>query len=338
MLGRSQLSRQWLAKAERLRLELGVVDPVADQDLISTRARTIEACGEPREAMNLALAHLEQLPEAFVTGSLNLVVGRCALLLNDEPTARAAVERAALSGERHGWVFPDREPSLPVWQLALRCGDSRVVRYAEQMIALVHTPTAAMLTIPSPAALPSVARVSLTAPPSLPSVPRVSLTAPPSTDELDDDVDSTQTETLIYVTTPQGVTRIPLSDMAKATEGANLVVDTLAHALRVDNREISLERRRALEPLVVALLRRAREGLSAEEILRAAGGPGPESADAEHRVRVLISRVRDLLGEPAAIERIRDAGEHGKTRYRLAANVRFALVEPLFSSSSSGSP
>jgi hypothetical protein len=100
----------------------------------------------------------------------------------------------------------------------------------------------------------------------------------------------------------------------------------------VHDREVSLERRRALEPLVVQLLRRAREGLSADEILRAAGGPGPESADAEHRVRVLISRVRDLLGEPAAIERVRDAGEYGKTRYRLAPNVQFALIEPLFSS------
>ena len=68
------------------------------------------------------------------------------------------------------------------------------------------------------------------------------------------------------------------------------------------------------------------------EKLRAAGGPGPESADAEHRVRVLISRVRDLLGDPAAIERVRDAGEYGRTRYRLAPSVRFALVDPLFSS------
>jgi hypothetical protein len=88
-----------------------------------------------------------------------------------------------------------------------------------------------------------------------------------------------------------------------------------------------------LEPLLVQLLRRAREGLSADEILRAAGGPGPESADAEHRVRVLISRVRDLLGDPAAIERVRDAGEHGRTRYRIAMKVRFALIEPLFRSS-----
>ena len=27
-----------------------------------------------------------------------------------------------------------------------------------------------------------------------------------------------------------------------------------------------------------------------------------------------------------------DAGEYGRTRYRLAPNVRFALVEPLFGS------
>jgi hypothetical protein len=45
---------------------------------------------------------------------------------------------------------------------------------------------------------------------------------------------------------------------------------------------------------------------------------------------VLISRVRDLLGEAASIERIRDAGEYGRTRYRLAGSVRFALIEPLF--------
>jgi hypothetical protein len=141
-------------------------------------------------------------------------------------------------------------------------------------------------------------------------------------------------EALIYVTTPNGVNRIRRSELQKHCAGATLVVDTLAHALRVDDREVSLERRRALEPLVVQLLRRAKEGLSAEEILRAAGGPGPESADAEHRVRVLISRVRDLLGDPAAIERVRDAGEYGKTRYRLSGVVQFVLIEPLFTSQS----
>jgi hypothetical protein len=318
MLGRTQAARQWLAKAEKVRAELGNVDPIEDQDLASTRARMLEACGQHREALQHAIEHVGELPDAFVTGSLNLVVGRCALLLGDESTARSAVERAALSGERHGWVFPDRQASLPLWELALKSGDSRVVRYAERTIGLVNATT-----MPADGTIPPPRRTS-----------QVHLSNPPSSDDVESSLSepSAEGETLIYVTTPQGVTRVPLQDLAKATEGATLVVDTLAHALRVDDREVSLERRRALEPLVVQLLRRAREGLSADEILRAAGGPGPESADAEHRVRVLISRVRDLLGDPAAIERVRDAGEHGRTRYRLAANVRFALVEPLFSS------
>jgi len=324
MLGRAQAARQWLNKAEKLRADLAVVDAIDEQDLVATRARTLESCGQTREALDHAASHAEKLPEAFVTGSLNLVVGRCALALGDEPAARAAVERAALSGEKHGWVFPDRQASMTLWQAALKSGDSRVVRYAERMIALANATGAAAAAVASAA--------SMAPPPSVrQSTARISI--PPSSEDLDAMPEPTEGETLIYVTTPQGVTRVPLADMARATEGASLVVDTLAHNLRVHDREVSLERRRALEPLVVQLLRRAKEGLSADEILRAAGGPGPESADAEHRVRVLISRVRDLLGDATAIERVRDAGEYGRTRYRLAANVRFALVEPLFSSS-----
>jgi tetratricopeptide (TPR) repeat protein len=318
MLGRIQGARQWLSKTDKLRTELGVVDEIEDHDLASTRARTLEACGEVREALRIALEHVGRLPEAFVTGSLNLVAGRCALVLGDASAACAAVERAALSGDRHGWVFPDRQASLPLWQLARRCGDSRVVRYAERTIALVQANAIADAPVPTPRRSSSAI-----------------LAAAPSSDLLEEISEPSEGETLIYVTTPQGVARVPLPELARATEGAKLVVDTLAHALRVNDREVSLERRRALEPLVVQLLRRAREGLSADEILRAAGGPGPESADAEHRVRVLISRVRDLLGDPAAIERVRDAGEHGRTRYRLAANVQFALVEPLFSPAAS---
>jgi tetratricopeptide (TPR) repeat protein len=318
MLGRVQAARQWLGKTEKLRADLAVVDAIDEQDLVATRARALESCGQIREALEHATMHAEKLPEAFVTGSLNLVVGRCALALGDEAAARAAVERAALSGEKHGWVFPDRFASLALWQLAQRSGDSRVVRYAERMLALVT------------AAGAGVASASGAPPPARQSAARIS--APPSSEDVGPMPEPSEGETLIYVTTPQGVTRVPVADLAKATEGATLVVDTLAHHLRVDDREVSLERRRALEPLVVQLLRRAKEGLSADEILRAAGGPGPESADAEHRVRVLISRVRDLLGDPSAIERVRDAGEYGRTRYRLAPSVRFALVEPLFSS------
>jgi len=310
MLGRAQAAKQWLAKADKLRGDLAVVDAIDEQDLVATRARTLEACGQPREALDIAMPHADRLPDAFVTGSLNLVLGRVALALGQEGLARIAVERAALSGEKHGWVFPDRQTSAALWRIALRSGDSRVVRYAERMIALS-------------------ANVSQ---PSLPSVRSSQVSLATEVEVNEATVESpVEGETLIYVTTPQGVTRLPLTELARSTMGATLVVDTLTHALRVDDREVSLERRRALEPLVVQLLRRAKEGLSADEILRAAGGPGPESADAEHRVRVLISRVRDLLGDPAAIERVRDAGEYGKTRYRLAANVRFALVEPLFS-------
>jgi tetratricopeptide (TPR) repeat protein len=337
MLGRAQAAKQWLAKTDKLRAELFQVDAIDEQDLVATRARTLEACGSPAEALETALSHAERLPDAFVTGSLNLVIARCALAVGDGETARVAAERAALSGDRHGWVLPDRQPSATLWQMALKSGDSRVVRYAEKMIAIMTTGIA-------PPSMPPQSQRGGSLPPpsrgSFPSMPPPSArqsvpsfaSLPDSSDDPNDLDMLPEGETLIYVTTPQGVARVRSTELATAVEASDLVVDTITHQLRVAGREVSLERRRALEPLVVQLLRRAREGLSAEEILRAAGGPGPESADAEHRVRVLISRVRDLLGDPAAIERVRDAGEHGKTRYRLAPTVRFALIEPLYTS------
>jgi len=334
MLGRAQAAKQWLAKTDKLRAELFQVDAIDEQDLVATRARTLEACGSPAEALETAIGHAERLPDAFVTGSLNLVIARCAIAIGDAEIARVAVERAALSGDRHGWVLPDRQPSATLWQMALKSGDSRVVRYAEKMIAIMTTGAA-----PPSLPPPSIRGPSLPPPSrnSYPSIPPPSRASVPTLTSLGADDSSEfdmlpEGETLIYVTTPQGVTRVRSTELAAATDGSDLVVDTITHQLRVEGREVSLERRRALEPLVVQLLRRAREGLSAEEILRAAGGPGPESADAEHRVRVLISRVRDLLGDPTAIERVRDAGEHGKTRYRLAPSVRFALIEPLYTS------
>ncbi len=321
MLGRAQPAKQWLSKTDKLRAALVQVDAIDEQDLVATRARTLEAAGSPAEALEVALACVERLPDAFVTGSLNLVVARCAMAIGDDDTARAAIERAALSGDRHGWVLPDRQPSAALWQMALRSGDSRVVRYAEKMVATITSGA-------PPSMPPSSIRGPSVPPPSRVSAPSI----PPGPDDSSENDMLPDGETLIYVTTPQGVTRVRATELVAATEGSDLVVDTITHQLRVEGREVSLERRRALEPLVVQLLRRAREGLSAEEILRAAGGPGPESADAEHRVRVLISRVRDLLGNPGAIERVRDAGEHGKTRYRLSPGVRFALIEPLYTS------
>lgn len=339
MLGRAQAAKQWLTKTDKLRADLFQVDAIDEQDLTATRARTLEACAQHKEALEVALPACERLPEAFVTGSLNLTIARCALASGDAETARVAVERAALSGDKHGWVFPDRQPSSQLWAMALKSGDSRVVRYAEKVIAVLTNGAAPPSMPPPPSRAPS-----MPAPRSFPSVPPPSRGSLPSlqqlasgvvapADESSSDFDMLpEGETLIYVTTPSGVTRVRSSEVSTATEGSTLIVDTISHHLRVEGREISLERRRALEPLVVQLLRRAREGLSAEEILRAAGGPGPESADAEHRVRVLISRVRDLLGDPAAIERVRDAGEHGKTRYRLSPSVNFALIEPLYTS------
>ncbi len=302
-LGRGQAAMTWMARTERLRAELAAVDAIDEQDLVATRARSLEATSRPKEALDLGLPHAEGLPGAFVTGTLNLVLGRSALALGKSALARTCVERAALSGDAHGWIFPERAASAALYQLGRGSGDSRVVRYAERMLGIA--PPAAGGRDPRHGPLPSA----------------------PSESNLSDGAPSSG-EPLAYVTTSEGVIRLRAADRAGAVGSASLVVDTITHHLKVDGREISLERRRALEPLLVQLLRRAREGLSAEEILRAAGGPGPGSADAEHRVRVLISRVRDLLGDPAAIERVRDAGEHGKTRYRLAPALRFALVEP----------
>jgi hypothetical protein len=264
------------------------------------------------------MARIEYLPESFSTCRLNLVVGRCALALEDEEGARAAMERVALAADRRGWAFPDRLLTKPLWEVARRSGDSRVVRYAERVLSFADTVDA---DDDSPGAFQA---------PRQSNVHVASLS--PSEDGLSP-TDEKENNALIYVTTPEGVTRVAQRDLARVTKNSTLVVDTMAHHLRVHDREVSLERRRAIEPLVVQLLRRAKEGLSADEVLRAAGGPGPESADAEHRVRVLISRVRDILRDPSAVERIRDAGEYGRTRYRIAPAVRFALVEPLFSSS-----
>ncbi len=339
MLGRGQAAKQWLAKAEQFKADLRDSDPLDALELLAISGRTMEASGDPRDAMVLLLPHVERYPESYVSGMVNLVVGRAAFATGDEDTARRAVERVALAGDRRGWVFPDRAASSGLWELGLKSGDSRIVRYAERMMTYVSTgfappsmPAPSMVPAGSsssapPAASGSITPASVSSIPPPPSVPAGLASSPIDLDPAAESFGGG--ETLIYVTTPMGVSRVRLRDIDRATEGAALVVNTIAHALRVNAREISLERRRALEPLVVQLLRRAKEGLSAEEILRAAGGPGPESADAEHRVRVLISRVRDLLGDPTTIERVRDAGEHGRTRYRLAQSIRFALVEPL---------
>src|SRR5690606_34490211 len=138
MLGRAQAAKQWLAKTEQLRAELVHVEPIDEQDLVATRARPLDACGEhPR-------ARARPPP----------------------PAARVALERAALSGERHGWVFPDRQESAALWQMALKSGDSRVVRYAEKILAVLANGVAPQ-SIPSPSRRGSIPPATH----SFPSVP-----------------------------------------------------------------------------------------------------------------------------------------------------------------------
>src|SRR6185312_6940919 len=101
--------------------------------------------------------------------------------------------------------------------------DSRVVRYAERMLSGAA---------PAPSLPPPSVRT-----PSIPPPAPVGMLAAPSGDELS----PASSEDLIYVTTPDGVSRVRRTDLARCTAGAQIVVDTLTHALRVDDREVSLE-------------------------------------------------------------------------------------------------
>ena len=205
--------------------------------------------------------------------------------------------------------------------MALKSGDSRVVRFAREDRRRVRRGRR-IASVDSPADVaPHRSRRSS----------EMAATAQEDPDRVaEQHVDAS--EALIYVTTPNGVNRVRRSELTRTAKGRRW------SSIRSPTRfgwTIARFRSSGGEPSSrwsCSCSGAPSEGLSAEEILRAAGGPGPESADAEHRVRVLISRVRDLLGDPAAIERVRDAGEYGKTRYRLSGNVRFVLIEPLFTS------
>ncbi len=323
ILGRAENARDWFGRLERLE-PIGATreDSSLEHEIAmaSLQARIEEADRRFSDVLDLVRPFGGSSADSYFAGLMWMTAARAAEQSGDSQAALEWVESASLLGHKHGWVYPDRDRSANLWSMALRSGDSRVVRYAEHVLTVPDA--ASMASMPPP---PSRLSLLSMGPPSTRSLER-SMEPPGSSIEL-----GQSGEALVYVTTPVGVSRVALCDIKQNTASANLVVDTLHHMLRIGDREISLERRRALEPLVVALLRRAREGLSGDDILRAAGGPGPESADAEHRVRVLISRVRELFGDPGAIERVRDAGEHGKTRYRVAGNLQFALVEPLYS-------
>lgn len=309
MLGRSQGAERALAEAIPLTESLLPADQATMEERDAIRARTLEALGRLPDAIALAAPYVSGPRSSYAAACLSLICARAAHAQGNIELAQRALERAALLGDAHGWWLPDRPISSGLWTEARRAGDSRVVRYAERVLGMIAPQTTS---IPPP---PSSAHIMVVAP----AASGDSLPPPGGGDE-----------ELIYVTTPNGVVRGRRDEIDQLTGDAELIVNTFDHTLRFGERALSLGRRRALEPLLVELLRRARDGLSAEEVLLAAGGPGPESADAEHRVRVLISRIRDLLGSATTIERIRDAGERGRTRYRLAPHVAFALVEPLY--------
>src|SRR4029079_7296280 len=109
---------------------------------------------------------------------------RCALAIRERELAGLAVEGAALSGDRHGWVLPERQPSATLWQMALKSGDSRVVRYAEKIFAVLANGVApgsmapmappSRMTIPPPRSFPTMP------PPSRGSFPSVPVAAAPT--------------------------------------------------------------------------------------------------------------------------------------------------------------
>ncbi|MFO0674229.1 MAG: tetratricopeptide repeat protein [Polyangiaceae bacterium] len=151
ILGQKDEARTWLAKTEKLFSELPTADVFDDQDFQATKARVMEACGDtPEAAMAIADTFRHRLPDAFVTGSLHLISGawRSAPAISSR---RGTPSKAALAGERRGWVFPEREFSRDLWTEARKLGDSRIVRYAERMLQVAPAPLASTGSMPPPA-------------------------------------------------------------------------------------------------------------------------------------------------------------------------------------------
>ena len=141
MLGRAPAARQWLAKAEKLRAELWRRRRhrrAGPRRHARAHARVLRRASARRSST--PLTHAEKLPDAFVTGSLNLVVGRCALALGDEAAARAWRWSAPRCRGRStaGCSRTAQASHGAVAAGAASSGDSRVVRYAERMMALVE--------------------------------------------------------------------------------------------------------------------------------------------------------------------------------------------------------
>ncbi len=281
MLGRIDAATSALAKAARLTRAAAPLDDADALYFVAANVRVLEARGAFAEAIAVGRSQTSRLPASPVTGHLNVIVGRAALAVGDLELARASVGRAAAAAEAHGWVFPERATTTALLRFALGGSDSRSADYARKLLGTFSDPIAA--------------------PP-----PRTTV-EPESTER-------------VYLTTREGTTRMARGDLHAILGRYDVSLDLANHSLVAFGQRRDIERKRALEPLVVQLLMRAGEGLRADDI----APKSPATRDADHRVRVLISRVRELFGKASSVERVRG----GEVRYRLAPGVTFALVEP----------
>lgn len=299
VLGRTRAADQCKGLAETVLSRLGAIDRVYEISWAVAQARIAEARGEWAEVRKL-LAPLLDGSRHYVGGDALLTSARAALAEGKVDEARELAERACLLGAEAGFVYAERKHNLAMWALTLTCRDSRVVRFADAMLKRLVGDRA----LPPMSELPAQFQGALAK------------------------WQSSSGARPVWLTTRFGVARVPMDEAKIEADRCMLSVDLIAHEVRVAKKSVALTRHRALEPLLVQMLRRAEDGLSADDILMAAGGPGPGSADADHRVRVLVSRLRALLGADAPIVTARAAGEGARAHYRLEQHVTFALVEP----------
>jgi hypothetical protein len=297
---RTRAADEALEAADALRARMPQVERVHDHAWLLAKARIAESRNAPAQVIRLLTPILGN-SRYYHLGDALLGCARAALELGRESDARGYAEEACVFGLETGFVFAERRLNANVWKLALTCADSRAVRFADAMLR------------------------SLTV-----EVPPESV--PPPGRESEDTLDSTASALAgiktVWLTTRAGVRELGLEEAITESSRYPLSVDLLTHRVRIGTRVVSMSRHRALEPLLVQMLRRADSGLTGDQVLAAAGGPGPESADSEHRIRVLISRLRALLGRSVLILTERAEGERAGTVYRLAPDLPIALIEP----------
>ena len=299
VLGRARAAEQALSLAETVQGRMGSLDRTYALAWAVARARVAEARGQFAEVRRLVEPMLDN-SRHYGAADAHFAMARACLAEGKIDEARPFVENGCLIGLNAGIVLAERKHNLAVWALALTSRDSRVVRFGDMMLKRLV----------GERALPVISEL------------------PPTFQKALEQWQSASGAQPIWLSTRFGVARVPLDEAEAEAQRAILAVNLITHEVRVGKKTVTLTRHRALEPLLVQLLRRADSGLSADDILTAAGGPGPGSADADHRVRVLISRLRALLGPEAPIVTARAAGEGARAHYRLSPRVEFALIEP----------